>query len=131
MGGVAAGATHQPVVLPFLGAAPESSGRTSAFHWVAVSNSGICTSLLKEDTLNWLLPSSLLRGKKVKPVGLGIRQSWSGSLHRAVMCLYVVGVRSSALTPTTLCLVGLIENQRAMANALTTPQCRNRSETVL
>lgn len=39
MGGVAAGATHQPVVLPFLGAAPETRGRTSAFHCVPVSNS--------------------------------------------------------------------------------------------
>lgn len=39
MGGVAAGATHQPVVLPFLGAAPETRGTTSAFHFVAVSNS--------------------------------------------------------------------------------------------
>lgn len=39
MGGVVAGATHQPVFLPFLGAAPGTRGRTSAFHCVAVSNS--------------------------------------------------------------------------------------------
>jgi hypothetical protein len=39
MGGVAAGATHQPVFLPFLGAAPGTRGRTSAFHCVTVSNS--------------------------------------------------------------------------------------------
>lgn len=39
MGRAAAGATHQPDVLPFLGAGPEARGRASGFHCVAVSNS--------------------------------------------------------------------------------------------